>query len=145
MMKNLLIISLLGLFFTCSFGQNMKPKDEKAIRQELKKQQDCWNKADIECFMEVYWNSPELIFVGSNGVNKGWDATIQRYKRSYPNKAAMGKLDFTILKVEKLGPKTAFMLGQFYLTREIGDASGHFTLIWKKIDGKWLIVADHSS
>lgn len=145
MMKSLLIISLLTLSFSFSPGQSLKPREEQAIRLELQRQQDCWNKGDIDCFMTGYWNSPDLVFIGSNGVNKGWEATLQRYKKSYPDKATMGKLDFTILKIEKLGPKTAFMLGKFYLTREIGDASGHFTLIWKKINGKWLIIADHSS
>ncbi|MCI4668156.1 MAG: DUF4440 domain-containing protein [Bacteroidia bacterium] len=144
-MKSFFLISFLCLSAAVSMAQGLSPKNDAAVRAELQRQQDCWNKGDINCFMTGYWNDPKLLFVGSKGVNEGWDATLKRYQKSYPNKAAMGKLDFEILRLEKLGPKSAFMLGKWHLTREIGDAGGHFTLVWKKIDGKWLIVADHSS
>ncbi|MEO0895561.1 MAG: DUF4440 domain-containing protein [Bacteroidota bacterium] len=139
-----LLICLMALPFY-SFAQDLKPSDEAAIKEVMESQRTGWNQGDIDCFMEGYWNSDELLFVGSNGVNKGWKATIERYKTSYPDKATMGELTFTYLKFRKLGPKSAYLLGKFHLKRDMGDAEGYFTLVLKKIKGQWLIISDHSS
>ena len=84
-MRHLLIL----VFFSLSvnlFGQ------EKEIRDIMKSQEDCWNKGDLDCFMQGYWKSDELVFVGSGGPRYGWQVTLNGYKRSYPNKEAMGKI-----------------------------------------------------
>ncbi|MEO1383268.1 MAG: nuclear transport factor 2 family protein, partial [Bacteroidota bacterium] len=118
----------------------MAPADEQAIREVMKAQEIAWTNGDIDAFMEGYWKSEDLIFVGSSGVNHGWQATLDRYKKTYPDKAAMGKLTFELLKVEGLGPETAFVLGKWHLDREKDELGGYFTLIWKKVEGKWVIV-----
>ena len=111
----------------------------------LKKQESAWNEGNIEKFMETYWNSEKLSFVGSSGPIYGWEATLERYKNSYPDKAAMGTLKFDILELSRIDKKTALVIGKFHLTRKIGDLSGHFTLVIQKINKKWLIISDHSS
>ncbi|MEM6347490.1 MAG: nuclear transport factor 2 family protein [Bacteroidota bacterium] len=111
----------------------------------LQDQQKAWNQADIPTFMEGYWKSDSLVFVGASGPQYGWQTTHDNYFVRYPNKTAMGQLEFSVLRLEKLGSKSAFMIGKWYLTRDIGDVGGHFTLVWKKIDGRWLIVSDHTS
>lgn len=123
----------------------LKPKDETAIMKALHDQQKAWNQADIPTFMEGYWKSDSLVFTGSTGPQYGWQTTYDNYFKRYPDKASMGQLEFDVLRLEKLGSKSAFMIGRWHLTREIGDVGGYFTLVWKKIDGQWLIVSDHTS
>lgn len=95
--------------------------------------------------MELYWHSDSLLFIGKNGPTYGWENTLSNYRKSYPNPEAMGKLTFILLHEEKLSKDALFVVGKWHLSRSIGNVQGHFSLIFKKIDGKWKIVADHSS
>lgn len=131
------------LFGACS--QNNDNTPESAIRTAMQKQEQAWNVGDIHTFMETYWNHDSLLFVGGAGPVYGWRNTLNRYLKTYPDTMAMGKLHFNILKTKPLSSNHYFVLGQWHLTRSIGDASGHFTLIFEKIDGEWLIISDHSS
>lgn len=127
------------------FSQALSPKDHAAIMEVLSQQQDCWNKGDIDCFMEGYWKSDSLAFMGSSGPNYGWQTTLDNYKKRYANREAMGELTFTILTLRKLDKKAAFVIGKWHLKRTIGDIGGYFSLVWRKIEGKWVIVSDHTS
>lgn len=138
-----IFIFLIG--FSSVAENQINEKEKNTILALLRKQEIAWNKGDLEKFMETYWNSEKLVFVGSRGPTYGWQATLDNYKRSYPNKAAMGKLKFTILDISKIDKKTVLLIGKFELTRKIGDLSGHFTLVIQKINGEWLIISDHSS
>lgn len=95
--------------------------------------------------MEGYWKSDDLQFVGSNGPTYGWENTLQNYKRRYPDRAAMGRLTFDVLRVRKLTDTVILLTGKFTLQRENDQPTGFFTLVWKKIDGEWVIVSDHTS
>lgn len=92
-----------------------------------------------------YWHSDSLTFVGSRGLTYGWQQTLDNYKKGYPTQESMGKLTFTLLRLEKLSKRSAYVVGRWHLQRSIGDVGGHFILIWKKIKGKWVIVTDHTS
>lgn len=129
--------------FVVTFGQ--ENKDFKIIRDILDGQTKAWNTGNLEKFMEGYWKSDDLTFIGSRGVTKGWQKTLDNYKKGYPNQEVMGKLTFTLLSMEKVSKKAVFVIGKWHLKRKIGDVSGHFSLLWKKIKGKWVIVADHSN
>jgi ketosteroid isomerase-like protein len=118
---------------------------EQAIRKVMAEQQDAWNAGDIPQFMEGYWKSDKLQFVGSKGVTYGWDATLSNYLKGYPDKATMGTLTFTLLEVNQTSRKSAYVIGKWELEREKGNVGGHFTLIWRKIKGEWRIVVDHTS
>lgn len=118
---------------------------ETEIRETLARQQACWNKGDIDCFMVGYWESDELRFMGKNGITKGFANTKARYKKSYPDQASMGQLSFDILSVEKIASKKAMVIGKWHLERETENLEGHFSLIWERIKGEWVIVLDHSS
>lgn len=120
-------------------------KDETAIRKVLEQQSAAWNRGDIDAYMTGYWNNDSLVFIGKNGPTYGYSATMQRYKSSYPDAEKMGKLNFTILQVKELSTAYYFVLGKWELKRSIGDLSGHFTLLFRYINGRWVIVADHSS
>lgn len=120
-------------------------KDETAVRNVLEKQRQAWNTGDIDKFMEGYWHSDSLMFVGKSGVTYGWQNTMDNYKKSYPDTASMGKLKFDILEVRRLSVLYFFVVGKWQLTRSVGDIGGHFTLLFKKVKNKWVIVTDHSS
>lgn len=140
MRKVFLIIACILLTF------QVWAQKESEILEIMSRQEGYWNEGNIELFMEDYWKSPDLKFIGKNGVTKGWQATKDRYYKSYPDKATMGTLTFDIKEVDFLSKKTAWVLGKYHLKRpEKGDLEGHFTLIFKKIDNKWVIVSDHSS
>lgn len=143
-MKYSLSLLFLILLIHISFAQTAV--DKKAIEQVLKNQISSWNKGDIPEFMQSYWKSDSLKFIGKNGIVYGWQNTLDRYLKNYPDEASRGTLRFEILSVEMIGKDAAFVIGKFFLTRpQKGDANGHFSLLWRKISGKWLIVADHSS
>ncbi len=146
-MKSLFLFISLFLWtaLTLQGQEALKPKEEAAIRAVLATQQDAWNRADVPAFMEGYWKSDSLTFLGGDGPKYGWQTTLDNYYVRYPDKAAMGQLRFDVLRLEKLGSRSAFMMGRWYLTRSIGDVGGYFTLIWKKIEGNWVIVSDHTS
>ncbi|MBN4051239.1 nuclear transport factor 2 family protein [bacterium AH-315-M05] len=145
-MKQTIILFLLitHINIKCTL-QTPAEEDSKQLINIMKEQITCWNKGDINCFMQAYWQSDSLKFIGKNGITYGWQNTLDNYKIRYPDKSSMGVLDFDILSSEKLGNDVMLIIGKWYLKREKGDIGGHFSLIWKKINGKWLIVADHTS
>jgi len=119
--------------------------DETKIRNVMSMQQDCWNAGDLECFMQGYWNSEDLVFISRDSVIYGWETTMQRYQKKYPDLSAMGQLTFNIIILEPLGENHWFMVGKWDLKREIGDIGGHFTLVWRRLGDEWVIVSDHTS
>lgn len=128
-----------------AFFAQAQSKNEKEILDVLDLQKQCWNSGNIACFMNYYLNSDSLKFVGKTGVTYGWDNTLNNYVKSYPDTSIMGKLEFTILHLEKLSQKKYLLTGKWHLTRTKGNAGGFFTLIFRKIKGRWLIVYDHTS
>jgi len=143
-MRSLVIIIALTAF--CS--QNplwAQSTDEGRIRTLMATQIKAWNQGDLDGFMETYWKSDSLIFIGKKGPTYGWKATLENYKKSYPDKAAMGVLSFNLLEFKKLAGDVYFVVGKWMLARTAGDLSGHFTLLLRKINGDWKIIADHSS
>ena len=119
--------------------------DQEAIQAVLSGQQTAWNRGDVDAFLEGYWRSPELTFSGSSGVARGWDAVRTRYKKNYPDRGAMGQLDFSELEFRFLGPQAALVLGRWHLKREKGDVGGVFTLVWQRFPDGWKIIHDHTS
>ena len=138
-------IALSILVIVLSLQLSAQSKDEKEIRSILAKQTAAWNRGDIDQFMNGYWENDSLMFIGKSGVTYGWTNTLNNYKKGYPATAAMGKLVFTLIQVKKLSGKYYHVTGKWLLKRSIGDVGGHYTLLFKKINGRWVIVSDHSS
>jgi ketosteroid isomerase-like protein len=137
---------LLFVLFLSSLYSSAQSKDEKQILAILENQTNAWNKGDIESFMKGYWQNDSLMFIGKSGVTYGYAQTLANYKKNYPDKDAMGILKFNLIKVTKLSGDAYYVIGKWHLTREKnGDIGGHYTLLFRKIKGKWVIVADHSS
>jgi ketosteroid isomerase-like protein len=135
------LVFLLLLPFT-TLAQN---KDEQAILKILDSQSEAWNRADIEGYMQGYWNDDSLVFIGKSGPTYGYKATMERYKKAYATPEQMGKLLFTILKVKRLSAEYYSVIGKWELARTAGDLNGHFSLLFRKIKGQWVIISDHSS
>ena len=125
--------------------KKVSKKDSLLIVKTLFQQQAVWNRGDIDAFMEGYIKSDALVFSGASGPIYGWDATRARYKKAYSNRILMGTLKFDILSMKLLSSKVVQLQGKFYLTRDIEDSSGYFTLTWLKKQSQWLIISDHTS
>ena len=134
-----------ALLVIISFSVFSQTKDEKEVRNVLATQNAAWNRGDVDAFMVGYWENDSLMFIGKSGVTYGYKNTLSNYKKNYPDTTTMGKLTFTLIKVKQLSTEYFHVTGKYYLTRTIGDASGHFTLLFRKIKGKWVIISDHSS
>lgn len=131
------------LFFNVTaFSQD---KDELSIRKLMDEQTQAWNRGDIESFMKGYWENDSLMFIGKSGVTYGYTNTLNNYKKGYPDTIAMGKLSFNIITVKRLSKEYYYVTGKWHLQRSIGDLNGHYTLLFKKENGRWVIIADHSS
>ena len=150
-MKKLLIFLFIPL---ASFSQvsddimainSISLTDSLDIMKVMKFQENAWNSGDINSFMQGYIKSDELVFSGKSGPVYGWNETRNRYLKNYPDAQTMGKLKFTVNKIRSVSSDVAFLIGEYYLTRPTEDSYGHFTLFWKKINNKWLIISDHTS
>lgn len=143
-MKLVFVLAAMLLAFSANA---QTPTDRQAILSILQRQTQDWNAGRIDAFMQAgYWPSDSLTFVGKAGVTYGYAATLASYHKRYPSREAMGTLRFDVLKVSFLGVGVAQVIGRWHLTRpQLGDAGGYFTLLWRKIGSRWLIVSDHTS
>lgn len=136
---------VLALVLNTSFLYSQKGTTQIiSVEHNMKAQELAWNKGDIAGFMEYYWKSDSLKFIGSKGITYGWQKTYDNYIKGYPTKEAMGILKFTIKEITQLSKTSIYVIGQWNLEKE-KPSGGYFTLLWKKINGQWVIVADHTS
>lgn len=145
-----LVLTLGVTFFQFDTPTNTVVQDQpsglqKEIDKLFKTQVAAWNRGDLEAFMSTYWKSENLTFSGGGKTTRGWQATLDNYKKGYPNKKAMGFLTFSDFEVTPLGSKHALALGKWHLKRESGDREGNFSVVLRKVKSQWLIIHDHSS
>jgi len=143
MKKTTLLLFLIG--FALNAQTSTLEANKTAIAKLLNDQKDAWNNYDIEAFMEGYWKSEELKFYGSTGVIKGWKATLDRYKKSYPTKDHFGTLKFVFNDISPISEDSYYVMGEYHLTRNVGDTNGIFMLVVKQINGEWKVIADTSA
>jgi uncharacterized protein (TIGR02246 family) len=151
--KLLFILISLSAFLSISeaaYTQKISEPDKYSILQVLQTQQDNWNKGNLEGYMDGYLHSDSLKFITVKGITYGWNNTLQKYKKAYPDQASMGMLKFDVISVELICDEKAIMNGKWTLTYPETNTNrkptgGYFTLIWQKIEGKWLIITDHTS
>ncbi len=143
-----IIFAFIFTFFVVLLSEakfKISEKEKSEINSLLTKQVDAWNEGNLEKFMETYLKSDELVFVGSRGPTYGWQATLENYKKGYPDKIAMGILELKILDIRKIDKRTVFAIGRFELSRQTEDLAGHFTLVIQRFGKDWYIISDHSS
>ncbi len=129
----------------CTLSDDEKVGIRAAVGEVLEKQVAAWNAGSIDAFMTTYWASEKLRFASGGSVKHGWDATRERYRITYPDQEAMGEVTFDVHAVDVLAADAALVFGEWKLTRTADELSGLYTLIVRKIDGRWLIVHDHTS
>lgn len=128
--------------------QTAKPSTaEAAVRAVLEKQVGDWNAGRLEEFMNGYWRSPKLTFFSGGRRTAGWDATLERYRKTYQaDGKEMGKLQFSDLDIQPLGASAAVVRGRYELTMSDGKKlDGQYTLIFRKFKDGWKIIHDHTS
>jgi len=142
-----LILALVVLpLVACSPRAKRAPEQAVAIRHLLERQANAWNRGDLDAFMAGYWKSPDLVFTSGGHIRRGWETTLEAYRKHYgSDKTSMGKLEFSDLEVHRLGPRAAWVLGHWKLTRASGTSGGVFTLILRRFPAGWRIVHDHTS
>lgn len=141
--KTLILIGLL-ISLGCTAQKTTPAQDKEAILKVLETQQIAWSNNDLDEFMQGYWKSDSLKFYGKSGLTKGWQQTLDNYKKGYPTKEHSGTLNFKINDISPIETNSYWVMGEFFLKRSVGDANGIFMIIFKKIDGEWKIVADMS-
>lgn len=144
-MKNYILIICAVFLSQVSSAQTSETADKKAILSVLKMQRLAWSDNNIEEFMDGYWKNDSLKFYGSNGVTYGWENTLERYKQAYPTADHTGTLSFKINDITKITDDAYYVMGEYHLKRTVGNATGIFMIIFKKINGEWKIIADTSS
>jgi hypothetical protein len=144
MYKCILAIALLSV--SCKTEHSFdKHAAEDGIQSLMLQQETDWNNADIDGFMSIYWQSDSLKFIGKRGITYGWQNTLNNYKKGYPTAEAMGRLDFDNLSFEFPDSTNALVVGKWTLFRSADTLGGYYTLHWKKLLGRWVIVSDHTS
>lgn len=136
------------LFLATAIGCTARldvPFIKKEIATIMDAQAKCWSAGDVDCFMDGYWRSDDLLFIGKDGIVHGWEPTLARYKKTYPGKDSMGRLEFDIISIEPIATDAAYVISKWKLTRTKDSLNGYCTLLWRKIGERWVIVADHSS
>ncbi len=143
---NLFLAGCLITLFLSSFSNLGKLNPKQEILLTLKTQQKHWNEGNLEGFMSAYLNSDTLRFISRKGINYGHNKVLENYKKSYPDKAAMGNLEFDIIHLDIIGKEDALVTGKWTLKYpDKKENGGHFTLWMKKIKSNWFIVSDHTS
>lgn len=138
-------LKLSVLFLLAAVTVSCAQNDSAKIMQVLNLQVERWNAGDIPGYMSGYLKDDRLEFVGGKNITYGWEATLEKYKKGYPNSEAMGKLSFDILNIRILNESYAYVTGRWKITRSKDNPEGTFTLLFQKIGDKWLIISDHSS
>lgn len=116
---------------------------EITIRAVIMAQAASWNRGDIAGFMEGYWQSEDLRFASGGNVTRGWQATHDRYVARYGDSPeTMGELSFTELEVTVLSDEYALVHGRWRLDYADTAPNGLFTLLFRNVDGSWVIVSD---
>ena len=146
-MKTLVAVLLLAssVLVSTITAQTAKAKTEAAIRAVLDAQAAAWNRGDLEGYMDGYDRSPNTEFVSGDRINRGWQAVLDRYKKSYDSREKMGVLTFSELEITVLSKDAALVLGRWRLKRANDEPHGTFSLLFRKTKAGWRIVHDHSS
>lgn len=130
---------------SCASTSSFDEADERAVRALLEEQRQAWNRGDLEGFVDGYERTDRLSFAGASGITRGWDDLLARYRKGYPDRAAMGELHFDLREVRPLGKTAALVIGEWRLTRADDSPGGIFSVIAEKQAGGWKVIHDHTS
>lgn len=141
-MKSILLALITIVILNSCVEKNNSTQDKEEILAVLNQQQKDWSNNDIEAFMYGYWKSDSLHFYSGANLKSGWLTTLNNYKKNYPDSSYSGNLVFNIANISPISKDSYFVMGEYSLTREAGNATGTFMIIFKRINGEWKIIAD---
>ncbi len=139
--RTLLCLAAVTIIASC---QTNKEQAKASIEAIMNQQAADWSNGNIEGYMNGYWKSDSLRFMGRKGITYGWTSTLEKYKNSYPTKEAMGELKFNYISFEPIG-NSMLVIGKWTIAYPNDTIGGYYSLIWKQINGEWKIVLDHTS
>jgi hypothetical protein len=143
-MKHFWVLGLVLVWALAGCGPD-EAAVEAEVREVIRQGEAAWNAGSIEGYMETYWKSPDLRFASGGGVTYGWQETLDRYLKRYPDRAAMGRLEFSDLDIRVVSDEAAVAFGTWRLFREHDEPHGLFTLLLRRFPEGWRIVHDHTS
>ncbi|HEX4591767.1 MAG TPA: nuclear transport factor 2 family protein, partial [Gemmataceae bacterium] len=147
LVDTLLTAAVIAVFVKVAYGAPEPPSAEAvAVRAVLDAQVTAWNRGDLDGFMAGYWKDERLTFFSGDVITRGWQKTYERYRKRYQaDGKEMGRLEFREVQIESVGTEAAFARGRWQLTMKDGSTpNGLFTLLFRRIDGQWRIVHDHT-
>lgn len=124
---------------------------ESSAAAVLQRQTEGWNRGDLEAFCSVY--DEDATFVSPSGVVRGRGAVLERYRKRYPDREAMGTLRLDVQEARAAsapeaagGVQGVSIVARWRLTYPgKPEASGLTLLVLRpRSDGQWQIVQDAS-
>jgi uncharacterized protein (TIGR02246 family) len=112
----------------------------------LQTQVAAWNRGDLVAFCGVY--ADDAMFLSPSGITRGKQAVLDRYRKRYPDKAAMGTLALEPIETRPASPRDpaavsiAARWSLSYPDKPV--ASGLTLLVLHKVGAHWQIVQDAS-
>ena len=143
-LRSILVLLAISLPVIAQSAQE-KSRSEADVLAVMTNQAAAWNRGDLEAFMGGYWKSDQLVFVSGDKITRGWQQTLDNYKKTYGTREKMGVLTFSDIHVDILSKDAAVVLGSWSLARDKDNPKGKFTLIFRRVKEGWRIVHDHTS
>jgi uncharacterized protein (TIGR02246 family) len=121
--------------------------DAQQIYDLMLKMLDRWNAHDIEGYLGVYWNSPELLIVVDSEQFVGWQQLHDSYLNGYPDRSSMGFIEPGRIQVKLLKPDLALALTWWSISFPTSTQKviGNTTMNVQKFDDGWRVIASHTS
>lgn len=101
MRDTVLVFVLLALLAPLAAGAQ-EPSPEAQVKGLLKAQSEAWSRGDLEAFSSAY--ADDAAFLSPTGLTRGRREVLERYKKRYPDAAAMGKLTLEVLETRVFPP-----------------------------------------
>jgi uncharacterized protein (TIGR02246 family) len=115
----------------------------KAVKAVLDRQVQAWNRGDLEGFVSVY--AEDAAFVSPTGLTRGRQAVLERYRKRYPDKVAMGTLSLEVVETRLADLHGASVVARWTLAYPDKPAASGLTLLVLHPRGdNWMIVQDAS-
>ena len=75
---------------------------EAQVAALLRMQAEAWSRGDLETFTSVY--AEDAAFLTPDGLTRGRREVLERYRKRYPDAAAMGKLTLEVIETRVFPP-----------------------------------------
>jgi hypothetical protein len=155
-MKEFLIFMTVITFVSCATKEprQLTPQELEDAKKEIKDVSDqiisAADKLDMNAFFKDFSNTPEFIFVGTDGTSYDFQSYVEMSKEFVKPLLAssfiLKKTDFRVLSNDLM---LNIMSGSWDLTMPGGDHlkfdTYTITCLFKKIDNQWKVIFMHES